>query len=276
MSTATTSDGVTIGYDAAGQGTPAIVFVHGWCCDRTSFAPQVDHFTPHRRVIALDLRGHGRSSAASSYRIDDFADDVRAVIAAERLGRPVVVGHSMGSLVALALAAGGDGAAAVMIDPSPIVGPRKTKFGDLARGAFARDVDGTARRAFVETIFLPSDDQARRQRIVDAIVARPLDVALPGLLAIEGFDGATALRACAVPLLSIGAAGPANATADLAASCQHIQIGQTVGAGHFNQLEVPDQVNAMIDRFLVLTSESRVDGSRRANPSTHSAGTQAD
>jgi pimeloyl-ACP methyl ester carboxylesterase len=67
------------------------------------------------------------------------------------------------------------------------------------------------------------------------------------------FDGVGALGRVGVPVLSIGSAVPANAAADLRGACPTITIGQTVGAGHFNQLEVPDQVNAMIERFLVIT-----------------------
>ena len=67
------------------------------------------------------------------------------------------------------------------------------------------------------------------------------------------FDGAAALRQATVPVLSIGSAHPANSAADLRQACPAITIGQTVGAGHFNQLEVPDQVNAMIGKFLAVT-----------------------
>src|ERR1700730_15321765 len=100
---------VTIAYDAAGSGDPAIVFVHGWACDRTYFAPQFEHLAARRAVVTVDLRGHGDSPriepGAGVYAVSAFADDVLAV--AETLGfiRPVVVGHSLGALVALACAA---------------------------------------------------------------------------------------------------------------------------------------------------------------------------
>src|ERR671926_369627 len=40
------------------------VFVRGWCCDHSYFAPQFEHFSHKRRVVAVDLRGHeiGRAS----------------------------------------------------------------------------------------------------------------------------------------------------------------------------------------------------------------------
>jgi pimeloyl-ACP methyl ester carboxylesterase len=66
------------------------------------------------------------------------------------------------------------------------------------------------------------------------------------------FDGASALGQAKVPVLSIGSAVPTNEPADLLSACPAITIGQTVGAGHFNQLEVPEQVNAMIEQFMVI------------------------
>ncbi len=55
-----THNGVKLFYDQAGEGEPPMVLVHGWCCDHTYFAPQAEHFRRHHRVIAVDLRGHGR------------------------------------------------------------------------------------------------------------------------------------------------------------------------------------------------------------------------
>jgi len=54
-------DGVKLHYEEAGAGDPPFVFVHGWCCNHTYFAPQFDHFAKNHRVVAVDLRGHGAS-----------------------------------------------------------------------------------------------------------------------------------------------------------------------------------------------------------------------
>ena len=51
---------------------------------------------------------------------------------------------------------------------------------------------------------------------------------------------------------SIGSATASDAPAALRGACPTITIGQTVGSGHFNQLEVPEQVNLMIERFLAI------------------------
>jgi hypothetical protein len=56
-------------------------------------------------------------------------------------------------------------------------------------------------------------------------------------------------------MLAVASAGGHMAdTVKLRELCPSLVLGQTVGAGHFHQLEVPDQVNHMIDRFLLMVA----------------------
>ena len=248
--------GVSLAYDAAGSGDPPMIFVHGWCCNRSYFAPQVGHFVAGHAVVTMDLRGHGESSGPDpglgSYDIEVLADDVVAVADAAGLWRPVLVGHSLGALIGLACAARpGAIRALAMVDPAPITNePVKAFFRDSA-DAVRADADRSWRTAFVAGMFL-STDVARRQAIIEESSAIAPGIAAAVMRAMGEFDGAGALGNAMVPVLSIGSAVPANTAADLRSACPSITIGQTVGAGHFNQLEVPDQVNAMIERFMMI------------------------
>jgi pimeloyl-ACP methyl ester carboxylesterase len=237
-----------------------MVFVHGWCCDRSYFAAQIRHFSAGHAVAAVDLRGHGDSGRPEPgpgvYDIAVLAEDVLAVAAAAGLGRPVLVGHSLGALVGLVCAARPEAIRAlVMVDPAPITNePAKAYFLDSV-DAVAADGDRSWRTAFVNGMFLPTD-AARRQAIIEGFPATAPGIAAAVLRAMGEFDGAAVLGNATVPVLSIGSAGPANSAADLRQACPAITIGQTVGSGHFIQLEVPDQVNAMIDQFLTITGLS--------------------
>lgn len=63
-------------FDTAGEGDPPMLFLHGWCGDRSFFAPQFDHFSRSHWVVGLDLPGHGESRALAAYSIDGLAADV--------------------------------------------------------------------------------------------------------------------------------------------------------------------------------------------------------
>ena len=82
------------------------------------------------------------------------------------------------------------------------------------------------------------------------MTAMPSRVAASGLRGIQVFDSAAVAARCKVPVLHIGATPPLNPPHLVAQLLPGVINGVTVGAGHFNQLEVPDQVNAMIEAFL--------------------------
>ena len=253
--------GLRLAYDAAGAGDPPMIFVHGWCCDRSHFAPQFDHFATRHAVVAMDLRGHGDSgrpeARSGSYDMDVLAGDVLSVAGAVGFDRPVLVGHSLGALIGLACAArAGAIRALVMVDPAPITNERAKRFFRESVDAVAGDDTGSWRAKFVGGMFLPSDT-ARRAGIIEQMTTMTSPAISAEVMRVMGeFDGTGTLARATVPVLSIGSAVPSNASADLRRLYPAITVGQTVGAGHFNQLEVPDQVNAMIERFLAVNGLS--------------------
>jgi pimeloyl-ACP methyl ester carboxylesterase len=250
--------GVRLAYETAGAGEPAMLFVHGWSCDRSYFGPQFEYFAVGHAVVTMDLRGHGESgqpeAGPGGYDMDVLADDVLAVARASGLRRPVVVGHSLGALIGL-VCAGRPGAISglVMVDPAPITNEAAKTFFRESVPAVRADEDVSWRTAFVDGMFLPTD-VVRRAAIMNDIRSVPAGVAAELMRVMGAFDGASALGRASVPVLSIGSAAPPNSSRDLRRQCPAITIGQTVGAGHFAHLEVPEQVNAMIEKFLDISS----------------------
>jgi 3-oxoadipate enol-lactonase len=95
-------NGIQLSYDDVGADLP-IVFVHAFPLDRSMWAPQVGALVRQGRCIAPDLRGFGTSPPAPPYSMDQYADDVAALLEALGARPAVVVGVSMGGYIAFAL-----------------------------------------------------------------------------------------------------------------------------------------------------------------------------
>ena len=248
--------GLKLYYERTGSGAPELLFLPGWCCDHTAFRPQFDHFAPTHAVTALDLRGVGKSDGpAGGYSIPELADDVAEFCAAVGIEKPVVVGHSLGGMIAVEL--GGRypelPSALVLVDPGPIDPlPASVEF---FRG-FAGQLEGSdgkeIRRAYVHDMGARDDELARW--IVDHMCLPEQLIAAAVIRGVSEWNGRDPFARCEVPVLLIRAEiGEDSDVLRLRALKPDLQVAITVGAGHFHQLEVPDQVNAMIERFLAVS-----------------------
>jgi len=97
MSTITTKDGTEIYYKDWGEG-PVVTFSHGWPLNADAWDGQMLFLARHGyRCVAIDRRGHGRSTQRSDRNdMDGYADDLAAVMNALDLKDAVMVGHSTG------------------------------------------------------------------------------------------------------------------------------------------------------------------------------------
>jgi pimeloyl-ACP methyl ester carboxylesterase len=249
-------DRTALAYEDAGTGEPAVVLVHGLACHRAFMAPQARFLRARHRVVSIDLRGHGDSDAPRQrYTIDALADDVGWICEQLELERVVVVGHSLGGLVGLQLAAARPDLTrgAALIDSVLLAGAgREETVAALVSGLRGPDGDRVLRDYF-RLFFGPHDDPALCDWILDQAVRTPAHVTSSiWEEASSSWDDAGALTRCRSPLLYLDAGTP---NADLERAVERnpsITLGRTVGSGHFSQLVCPDQVNAMLERFLAV------------------------
>jgi pimeloyl-ACP methyl ester carboxylesterase len=251
--------GTALFHEETGGADRPLVLVHGWCCDHSYLSRQLEHFAARgHHVVAVDLRGHGQSDKPSkSYTMRAFADDVAWTCEELALEKPVLVGHSMGGIVAFDVAARYPQlpSGVVMLDAAVVL-PSGAKD---AISRFLGDLQGPAyreaqRRYVASALFIPTDDQRRKERILDDMSAAPQHVMVSAMEGLRDYDPAAVAGGLRVPALYV-AADELQPRADMARFhelCPRLEYGKTVGSGHFCQLEVPDQINAMLDRFLAV------------------------
>jgi pimeloyl-ACP methyl ester carboxylesterase len=251
------ADGVPVRYAAYGGGLPAIVFVHGWSCDRRYWVGQVGHFAARFTVVTVDLAGHGESGTERRrWTMPAFGADVAAVVTGLDLPEVVLVGHSMG----------GD----VIVEAARRLRPRVRGlvWADVYRGldesgsnaetdeeaaAFMAPFEadfGAATRTFVRRIAGADTDPELVDRIADDMAAAPPQIALDAMrYAITNEQAVIAgLRQAAVPAVAIN---PGSPPTDIESLARH-GIATTVlpAVGHFLMLQDPAGFNQLLHKVI--------------------------
>ncbi len=97
---ATSADGVPISFSVYGEGTPAIIFVHGWCWGQNNWNGQILEFSRQNKIVTIDLAGFGKSGhSRTDWTMEAFGEDVVSVVEKLGLEQVVLVGFSMGDKV---------------------------------------------------------------------------------------------------------------------------------------------------------------------------------
>src|SRR5688572_12855885 len=249
-------DGIQLSFDIAGAGPPEFLFVHGLGGDRTHFTPQMEYFARQGRVLTAELRGHGESDKPQqAYSIEGFADDLVWLCNQQQITNPVIVGQSMGGNMALEIAARyPDFPAGLVLLDSGVLFPASagTVFAGYLEGLMRPDFEDEARKIVADSC-LPTD--RCRAQVEQTFLATPQHVLVSTFKGLFPWDAHRA-RECAqatrVPVLYIEAAHRLADLDGFAALCPQLVTAKAVGSGHFLSMEVPEQINPMIDRFISL------------------------
>jgi pimeloyl-ACP methyl ester carboxylesterase len=240
-----------------GQGRP-LVFIHGWAASSQFWKHQISFFSQTNQVIAYDLRGHGDSDKPEKgYRVSDHVQDLKALVAKYQISDPVLVGHSLGGMIALqyTLDHSTKPHALVLVGTSPRpVGSRKRSI----QFSFLRFMIWLSRKRaskFTEKeLFAPNVDPELVEWVNGESMRTPTNVILQILQDVKHFDVISRLSEITVPTLIINGEFDRAVEPTIGAQMQQLlpqaRIQVVSGAGHNCMLEEYSQFNLILQKFL--------------------------
>jgi pimeloyl-ACP methyl ester carboxylesterase len=248
------------------RGRETLVLLHGNSANAWWWQPLADAIDNSQfRLLALDQRGHGDSEwvRPPAYTPEDYARDLSRFIQALRLDRPIVAGHSMGGISALAFADqfGDLVRAAIAIDVAVSSTPRRDRF--LIRLKRLPTVIYPDRATAIQRFRLMPDEGAIPPAVLAKIAERSLERMADGRYTLkfdrasfignDGLDVRAVLKRIAIPTL-LGRAEmsrimTAEATADAAQSNPLIRVTLIPRAFHHVPLESPELLARAIGDF---------------------------
>jgi pimeloyl-ACP methyl ester carboxylesterase len=247
---AISADGVPIHYDVQGNGTIALVFVHGWCCDRRYWDQQVEHFAPRYTVVCLDLAGHGASGRdRTQWTVPAFGQDVVAVVQQLGLEQVVLIGHSSGGpvIVEAARRLPASVIGLVGVDTWQNVEQRRTPAQVAETLAPFRTNFVEAMHTFVRARFVPTSDLTVVERVMAGTSAALPHIAIGAHAEHLGNDRnlQEGLLEVKAPKITINTSErPTNREV---AQRHGIEVLWMSGVGHFGMLEDSQTFNRLLD-----------------------------
>jgi pimeloyl-ACP methyl ester carboxylesterase len=244
-------DNVHIEYQVFGQGETAVILIHGWACDANYWNMQFDALKGHYTVVAVNLAGHGGSSAnRSDWSIANYAADVAAVARQIPNAHIVLVGHSMGATVALAAAPliGSRVSGIVAVDALRSVGlpPLAAREIDKHLAPFRADFVGETRKLVTTSLFPRGADRTLVQKIAYDMSLEPPAVAIPSMQALLSVDLTPLLAAIHVPVYAINSDLAPTDAARIRKSLPDFTLDVMEHTGDFPMLEDPARFNVLL------------------------------
>jgi pimeloyl-ACP methyl ester carboxylesterase len=248
-----------IHYSDSGAGLP-VVLIHAFANDGRLWQPQIDALAGRFRLITPDLRGFGGSKPTDGRAVsmDEYADDVVAVLDHLRIGEAVVGGISLGGYVALSLALRHPGRVSGLVLANTRAGPDNPDWASF-REALVRDIEARGPCAVVENYAdkpFRTDCPEEIKRYVREMIlgqrAEGLASATRGMM--QRPDRMPALGAIRVPTLIVSGtednyipSSEGEAMHRAIAGSRFLDISH---AGHLSNIDSAEAFNAALAEFL--------------------------
>ena len=227
-------------YLDSGRSLPPLLFLHGTGCDASDWIPVTKNLARNQRCIALDFRGHGQSSVPTQpFTLDSLAEDVEHCARHLNLHELVIVGHSLGGMVAMEVARRSSCVGGLVLLEG------WTSLSSAGSAFNAGRFYGSLSQAMIAQIQRKAE--ATRNRFEAAIWHGFWE-------SVKNFDAYAYLEGARVPILEVfGGMGRNDLTQEKlrVPPNPHIQWVWVPNAGHYLPHECPTEVAKVVDTLRV-------------------------
>ena len=252
---------VDIGYEARGAGDPPLVLLHGIGGGAFTFGPQLTGLSDHRRVVAWNMPGYGGAPIAEDYGFADLSDALRRLLDEIGAGTAVLLGHSIGGMVALDVVARFPDRVAGLIlsGTTPAFGSRdgtfqeeflKARLAPLEAGRTMAEIA----EAFIPGLFGEAPDPEGAKLAKQAMAGVPEAAYREAIKCLVTFDRRDGLARINAPTLLIAGDldknAPLKTMTKMAETIAGARLEVIRGAGHYAPLERPAEFNALVAGFI--------------------------
>lgn len=253
-----TVDDTSIYYEEHGAGPP-VVLLHGLGSSTQDWFAQIPHLAERYRVIACDLRGHGKSGIPPGpYSIAQFARDVAVVLRRLDATPAHVVGLSMGGMVAFELAVGAPALVRSLVVINSMADmrlhtPRDVWFYVSRRTAVKLLGMRRVGQIIARKLFVKDDQDDLRTQFVERWARNDADAYAGSIDAIMGWTVTDRLDRLTMPILLVSSDHdytPVSRKNRLAARLPDADLAVIDDARHAAPVEHPDTLNRLIDDFV--------------------------
>ncbi|SEN56119.1 Pimeloyl-ACP methyl ester carboxylesterase [Mucilaginibacter gossypiicola] len=248
---------VNIAYTDIGKGDTTLLFVHGWCINKSYFNEQAKYFGNKYRVITMDLPGYGQSGKnRNSWTVNDFASDVTSVITTLKLKNVILVGHSMAGeiIVQAKLNAPQQVIGLVGIDNfkgfdgKPKTAKSKADYAE-AIAMLKKHFKAVATAYFNQDLFYKTTSAAIRKRILNDVANADSAIAIASMED-NNFNTTAKLKASKIKLHLINSDYTPNDTIGFIKAGIPYQLLQIHATGHFPMIEKPAEFNRLLQQAI--------------------------
>jgi len=248
--------GVKISFTDSKIGDTTLLFVHGWCINKSYWNNQVNYFSSKYRVVTFDMPGFGQSGKnRTDWSTEAYGQDVDSVISQLKLKNVILIGHSMaGDIVLQAAVNNPEVIGLVGVDNFKNVGrlqtPAEKKDFDDAIAALKHNFKSVAIPYFKQDLFSKTTSQVIQTRILNDVAHADTTIATEAMEQGNAFDELVKLHQLKRKLYLINSnVHPADTTGFIKNGIPY-QLLYIHGTGHFPMIESPAGFNLLLDKVI--------------------------